>query len=179
MKSLSASILAIGLIATNTMAHDVPIVQADLVLRKNGNLDLKVFAPLIQEIHRICGGQRSMTTFLVDFAAMDDQSLSDSLRKVESELQREIKVELEPGLARPPLSWTWPPEPLVRKRLAEALRDVLVVGESDLVLPLIEIRATGRTSGKSTRAQLLLPPGFGYAEISAYPPEQEKTAPIW
>jgi hypothetical protein len=180
MKSLLAFFLAVSLLARNSNAHDVPIVQADLVLRKDGNLDLRVQVPLLQELRRVCGGKRSMTTFLVDFAAMGEQALSDSLRKVESELQREIKVELEAGRPRPSLSWTWPPESLVRKRLSEALRDVLVVGETDLVLPLVEIRAKSHVRAvDGGHAVLDLPPSFGPADISVYLPEMEAEAPSW
>ena len=172
------SMLSVFALASAVLGHDVPALTADLVVRKTGRVEVRVVAPLLEELHRTLAPKQNLTDFLIGYAALDTITLAESLGKLESRWERAIRVEMDPASVS--LRWIWPSATLVHSQLAEALNDVLVVGEADLILPVLELRATGQLRGKlGKRLELALPPGLGLQGVAVYGPDQELLAPAW
>jgi hypothetical protein len=171
---LLIAILAIGVAASPTCAHELTDNRATLVLRDRTHLSLTLFVRYTEAIHRALAPAANYGEFLLAMSALSPADFQKQLRLAHDTIQSGMQVTLGGRRERAitNFSWIWPDPVRAQQLFQQQVMEATVGTTGHRHEEPVEVRADVTSAKEITSASVRFSDALGKVLIVWYRPRQ-------
>ena len=159
-------------VCTFTNAHELQDNRATLVQRDARHVSLQLYVSLPQVMHRVLAPQRPFSEFVMAMAAATPAEFANAALAVKKQVEQELRVVDDKGVAIVLSNWTWPKEPQLQAALRDRAMALTVAPTEHAHDSPLEVRAELRHSQPITTLRVQFPAALKKVMLVYYRPKQ-------